>query len=626
MALIWRSVALRAYSTALRPYQQKCVDSVLESLNRRMRPAISLPTGSGKTRIFSYLLQHVKPMYAQDVQRTKVLVVVNRIELIEQSLVSIKHMNPGLVVEALTGKNSYRPCVDVFVGTYQTLSALDRLNSIDSSTFKLIVIDEAHHSTSSSYAKVLSHFEAIGAVQEAPKLPEPEFLEDMDGPMQRPAAVPVRRSPPENRRVHVVGFSATFWRNDRDFLSDVFDEVAYHENVEVMMQNGYLCPAKISDIKIPSEILEKKIDPSTNTIHITDLFNSDDGVQLVYDVWSSRPYKSTVVFACNLEHVQRLCEYFRSKGVDARGIDSRMSRKARMHTVAEFRDGLFPVIVNCQVLTEGTDIPRIDQVILARGISTTGLVMQMIGRGLRLFPGKEHCNIVIFSNFRKFEKHLDFLPQLENASVPLGSAGGGPRDKMLQRKWQPMTAHLDYRSIVVNDKEFSLDTLSDNEYSPESPSTSALRWLRRSKKYYLFLFTPSFSYLSISPDKLGQYVVSHTTRLDKKFLLKRVLLKTKSLSDATKYADAHAALKYKATLKQLSYKADWLAQPATQKQVSNLAPKLGPLRARSLSRGAASSLINLSLLRFELTQALVDEIVESHPKPPPDATPVEVNT
>lgn len=84
------------------------------------------------------------------------------------------------------------------------------------------------------------------------------------------------------------------------------------------------------------------------------------------------------MFAVNLKHVADLVSAFRHAGIDARPLTSSMSAGARRDTMEAFRTADFPVLVNCEVLTEGADVPEIDCVVLARPTRSKNLLAQMV--------------------------------------------------------------------------------------------------------------------------------------------------------------------------------------------------------------------------------------------------------
>lgn len=101
-----------------------------------------------------------------------------------------------------------------------------------------------------------------------------------------------------------------------------------------------------------------------------------------------------MVFCVDLAHVSDLTAAFRKNGVDAKFITGDIPKQIRSERLDAFRNGEYPVLLNCGVFTEGTDIPNIDCVLLARPTKSRNLLVQMIGRGMRLHPGKENCHVI----------------------------------------------------------------------------------------------------------------------------------------------------------------------------------------------------------------------------------------
>jgi ATP-dependent helicase IRC3 len=104
--------------------------------------------------------------------------------------------------------------------------------------------------------------------------------------------------------------------------------------------------------------------------------------------------QSTIVFCVDVNHIHDLAAAFRSRNVDARFVTGNTPNHIRANTIDAFKKGEFPVLLNCGVFTEGTDIPNIDCVLLARPTKSRNLLVQMIGRGMRLSPGKENCHVI----------------------------------------------------------------------------------------------------------------------------------------------------------------------------------------------------------------------------------------
>jgi len=124
--------------------------------------------------------------------------------------------------------------------------------------------------------------------------------------------------------------------------------------------------------------------------------NNDEINTLTVRAWLSRAAerKSTIVFCVDLAHVASLTAAFRQHGIDARFVTSDTHTKVRVERLNGFKSGEFPVLLNCGIFTEGTDIPNIDCVLLARPTKSRNLLVQMIGRGLRKHSGKTNCHVI----------------------------------------------------------------------------------------------------------------------------------------------------------------------------------------------------------------------------------------
>lgn len=126
------------------------------------------------------------------------------------------------------------------------------------------------------------------------------------------------------------------------------------------------------------------------------VINTEQTNQLVVKSWFAKAAerKSTIIFCVDLSHVTNLTAAFRQAGIDAQFVTGDTPAKIRSARVDAFRNGEFPVLLNCGVFTEGTDIPNIDCVLLARPTKSRNLLVQMIGRGMRLYTGKANCHII----------------------------------------------------------------------------------------------------------------------------------------------------------------------------------------------------------------------------------------
>ncbi|KAL7748845.1 putative ATP-dependent helicase IRC3 [Sorochytrium milnesiophthora] len=351
----------------LRPYQHECISTCLEQLHNRnvRRQLVSLPVGSGKTVIFANLIQQLRSAQP-NADDHKVLVLAHRTELLDQAEAQIKRFAP----EVRVGKDSmYRKIdpndYDVVVSSVNALGRTEskRLEKYDRAAFKYIVIDEAHHAPAPSYVRVLQHFDALHPMSD----------------------------------VFVWGCTATARRADGVALGKVFDEVTFIQPLPEMIQQKWLCDFRAEIVN--SDVNLDKVGMASGDFAVGQLsatVNTDERNKLILRTYKQfcRDRKSTLVFATDLEHVETLRQHFSENGIDARSVTGKTKAQLRRDTVADFRSGEFPVMVNCGVFTEGTDIPNIDCIIMARPTRSPVLYQQMVGRGLRIHPDKDHCLLI----------------------------------------------------------------------------------------------------------------------------------------------------------------------------------------------------------------------------------------
>ncbi|CUS07110.1 unnamed protein product [Tuber aestivum] len=348
----------------LRNYQEDCIQAILTHMNeggRRM--AISLATGGGKTIIFTELISRLTHPVRPKAEKT--LILVHRRELVQQAAKQCEKQYPGKVIDIEMASSHARKEADIIVASVQSI--INRLEKYDAELYKLVLIDECHHAVSPSYLKVLRHFQAIEVNDKTPV---------------------------------VVGVSATVSRFDGLSLGKVLDRLVFHMDSATMIENEWLSPPRFTTVS-SSVDLTSVGDSATGDFDIRGLgraVNTDVANHVIVKTWMDRApnRKSTLVFCVDLAHVRSVMDKFRAHGIDAREVTSRSPTQIRRECLDEFKAGKFPVMVNCGVFTEGTDIPNIDCVILARPTRSKNLITQMIGRGLRKSKdtGKIDCHVI----------------------------------------------------------------------------------------------------------------------------------------------------------------------------------------------------------------------------------------
>ncbi|KAI7853093.1 P-loop containing nucleoside triphosphate hydrolase protein [Circinella umbellata] len=278
------------------------------------------------------------------------LPVAHRMELLDQAQIQIKRYNPSWNVVVDQGKRKANiEDADVIVASVQTLGRKDsnRLERYDPHLFKTIMIDEVHHAAASTYVNILSHFNST-----------------------------------ETDHVFIWGCSATVRRHDGIALEGIFDKIVYHTDLLQMMEAGWLSPIKVTTVQTSVDISNVATrNDDFQQGQLARAVNVEPRNDIIYQSWEKyakieQNRKSTLIFAVDMEHTLTLCNLFRKHGVSADYVTS--------------------------ILTEGTDIPRIDCILMARPTKSSVLFQQMFGRGMRLFPEKKDCLVIDFvDNFSK---------------------------------------------------------------------------------------------------------------------------------------------------------------------------------------------------------------------------------
>ncbi|CCD24106.1 double-stranded DNA-dependent ATPase NDAI_0C04460 [Naumovozyma dairenensis CBS 421] len=360
----------RKYSSiTLRDYQQDAIDACVKSIQSgQRRVGVSLATGGGKTVIFSNLINQM--MNLNPGTQFKTLILVHRRELALQATNTIKKFFPNLRVQIEMGKyHSEINDSDVVVASVQSI--IRRLDKYKSDDINLIIIDEAHHAVANSYIKILEHFHSNN----------------------------------QSSKIPVVGFSATFERADKKALSDVMDKIVYHRGIMEMIDDKWLCEGKFTSVNIDVDL--SKVDRTSGSQNgdfqidsLSKVMNTEEVGNVIINTYlhqkKEHNLKSTLLFGVDIAHVESLYEIFKKNGINARYVVSNTKNDLRDEIIREFREGKVSVLMNCGIFTEGTDIPNIDSIMLCRPTRSRSLLVQMIGRGLRLHHSKNYCHIIDF--------------------------------------------------------------------------------------------------------------------------------------------------------------------------------------------------------------------------------------
>ncbi|CAI4058893.1 hypothetical protein SKDZ_04G5330 [Saccharomyces kudriavzevii ZP591] len=352
----------------LRDYQQDAINACVNSIKQgTKRIGVSLATGGGKTVIFSNLINQLRQTRSKENEGSfRSLILVHRRELALQATNTLKKIFPDLKVHIEMGKYDCNvEDSDVIVASVQTL--IRRLDKYDTDSVDLIIIDEAHHSVANSYREILDHFKASTAETEIP----------------------------------VIGFSATFERADKRALSMVMDEIVYHRGILEMIDDKWLCEAKFTSVKIEADLSTvKSTTDDFQLAPLSSIMNTDEINEVILKTYlhkkQEQSLKSTLLFGVDKSHVRSLHKLFKDNGINTDYVTSDTKQLERDNIIQQFKNGETEVLMNCGIFTEGTDMPNIDCILLCRPTKSRSLLIQMIGRGLRLHHSKDYCHIIDF--------------------------------------------------------------------------------------------------------------------------------------------------------------------------------------------------------------------------------------
>ncbi len=328
-------------TTELRPYQEHAERAVFDEWDAgRNRTLLVLPTGTGKTIVFSKITEEC-------VKRgERVLILAHRAELLSQAADKI-YKTTGLRCAVEKAESS---CLDSFyrivVGSVQTLMRRQRLEQFDRDYFDTIIIDEAHHCLSQSYMNIIEYFSGA----------------------------------------KLLGVTATPDRGDRQNLGKVFDSLAFEYTLPKAIKEGYLCPIKAQTIPLKIDISEVGVQAGDFKAADIDTALEPYLFKIADEMADLCKNRKTVAFLPLVNTSQKFADILNMMGFKAAEVHGTSSDRAEV--LRDFANGKYNVLCNSMLLTEGWDCPDVDCIIVLRPTKVRSLYCQMVGRGTRTAPGK----------------------------------------------------------------------------------------------------------------------------------------------------------------------------------------------------------------------------------------------
>jgi superfamily II DNA or RNA helicase len=262
-------------------------------------------------------------------------------------------------LEAVTGKSvgiikSGYPAnasAPIQIGSIQTLARRKHLPEA-----ALVIIDEAHHSCSRSYTKILENYKQSCG----------------------------------------LGCSATPTRNDGQGFKNLYDDLLLGPSTAELIRSGYLSRFKLFAAK--NVVRTTGVRTTGGDFNQRDLAHAVSSSLVLGDLvktWKKHAAgKRTAVFAVDVVHSKAIAATYLEAGIAAEHLDGETPSQERKAILERFRTGETMVLANCGIVSEGFDLPAIEAIQCVRPTKSLTLWLQMVGRALRPLPGKQFAIVL----------------------------------------------------------------------------------------------------------------------------------------------------------------------------------------------------------------------------------------
>lgn len=341
----------------LRPYQSEAIEALWEELKTSPTALLVLPTGTGKTHVLqNFILKalQVKPDF-------KCAFLVNRTELLRQTARIFSQNLPTGSVSVFRPINKHQTAVTV--ATIQSISK-------HAGMFNLIIADETHN------------------------------LNESDGQYKKM----IDQCFDLNPRLKIIGVTATPYRATGLIYGDnkLFKRICYHKTLEWAQENGYLVPLRLKHTPHKFDVSALDIRMGDYVAKQVNKLTLDENKMLeqLKDALPQLEGRKKIVWACScIQHAENLMWKIREITRDSVSIvHSKLKEDFREMNMQWFAKGEGRHLVFVSAISEGVDVPCIDAVVLMRPTRSPVLMVQIIGRGLRLYPGKRDLIVLDYGS------------------------------------------------------------------------------------------------------------------------------------------------------------------------------------------------------------------------------------
>ncbi len=390
-----------------RPYQTEIIESVFEDWQTHNSVLAVAATGAGKTNILWGIVER----FIGETPCARIVVLAHRKELIEQPLARLGQFWPHLVNRAGIVMADQNECHrQIIIATVQTLGSksgkriteLLRYGKID-----LLIIDETHHCAAAQYRTVINKLKEC------------------------------------NAGLKLLGVTATPERGDKKSLAEIFEKESANVGVLRLIDEGHLCEPRVHGVKTNIDLSGVSVQGSGgsrdyNQQELVAAVETEDCFKLVVKTHIEKiNHRPTIAFVPSVKGAYRLAEMLQAQGIRAKAADGATPKAEREAVINDFKAGRITCICNVALWTEGLDLPNLECCHLVRPTKSDALYLQMVGRVLRTYPGKEFAEIFDYQPLgsRNLEQRMIKLGLKRRKPSQFAGAGvgGGMTDKPLHK-------------------------------------------------------------------------------------------------------------------------------------------------------------------------------------------------
>lgn len=372
---------LQQDNTELRQHQIEAKTKIFNAWSKYDSVMLQMPTGTGKTYLFTSLINDILHTYKQVHKEIKILVVAHRTELLDQISATLTKF--GIPHGFIQGTREQFLWRRVQVGSIMSLLTDKNYSNVCRQRFDYIIVDEAHHSLADTYRKLFNLF-------------------------------------PKAKK---LGVTATPWRLNHETFLSLYQYLITSPQISWFISNGLLADFDYVSIKPDSEmqrLVNNSEVASTGDFLNTDLehtFNNQRIRSKLYESYLQFANgRKGIIYAINKRHAANIAELYCNHGVKAAAIDCDTPKEERQNLISAFKNGNITVLINVDIFTEGFDCPDVNFIQLARPTRSLALYLQQVGRGLRIVKGKDKTiildNVGLYNYFglpdanRKWQYHF----------------------------------------------------------------------------------------------------------------------------------------------------------------------------------------------------------------------------